>query len=431
MQKISVITLGCPKNTVEAEYLLGQLQNNKFEISSNLESTDIIIIHTCSFINDARLESEECIAKALEIKKKNNTKVYVSGCLPQLLKDKFATAFPDVDGFVGTSDLQKLPKLLKRKEKIVSSFIAGGFNDSKFRVLSSALPSTYLKIAEGCSHKCSFCIIPDLRGKYESRTINSLVSEAESLTDSGIKELIIIAQDTTSYGIDRYNKFALDKLLLKLSQIGKLKWIRLMYAYPTSITDSLLEVINEYKNICSYIDIPIQHSSKKVLSLMKRPLNTVKVIEKIKNKYPDIVLRTSLITGFPGETNTDFKELVNFIKQGYFQYAGVFEYSDQISASSHKLPNHLQKNIACERRIELEKVQYEVFNNIADNLLDKETEILVEGFNKNIAIGRTEFQAPDIDGNIIINSKKHLKFGNFYKGKIKNHKGYDFIAEIK
>jgi len=451
--KVAVITLGCPKNTVEAEYLLGILKNNGYLPSAGLSDADAVVIHTCSFIHDARVESEECIKNVLLLKKKKNIKVYVTGCLPQLLKEKITEKFPLIDGYTGTGALDKLPALILNKKAdnpLLANdlLLPGGLNDSKQRILSSHLPSAYLKIAEGCDHRCSFCIIPDLRGKFTSRTIDSLYAEAKSLAQAGVKELILVAQDTTSYGLDIYDAFALDKLLAKLAKID-FKWIRLMYAYPSSITDPFLDVFKEYKNICKYIDIPVQHISRKVLSAMKRPLNTRRVIEKIKNKIPDIVLRTSIITGFPGETNKDVKELTDFIKTGYFQYAGVFEYSDQKEAASSKLKRHIGRELAARRRVEVEKAQYDVFKAKIDALTAEvnqsggsaarkrqngRTEFLAEKCVKHgkkyLISGRSVFQAPEIDGSTEILYDKTLECGKFYKIIIKNNDGYKIKAEI-
>ncbi|MDR1695866.1 MAG: 30S ribosomal protein S12 methylthiotransferase RimO [Endomicrobium sp.] len=435
MQKVAVIALGCPKNTVEAEYLLGILNDKGYILTNNAREADIAVIHTCSFIQDARTESENCIKKILELKSEKNLKVYVSGCLPQLLKENFADAFPGVDGFVGTGELPEVLRLMSGKNKPSGLFLKpGGLNDSKFRILSSPLPTAYLKIAEGCNHSCSFCIIPSLRGKYTSRTIASLADEAETLSVSGVKELIIIAQDTTSYGKDLYNRFSLDKLLAKLAKIKGLKFIRLMYAYPSSVTDGLLDVIKEYGNICKYMDIPVQHASKNVLARMKRPLNTVKIIEKISSRVPDIVLRTSLITGFPGETDADIKELERFIKSGYFQYAGVFEYSGQKEASSFKLKNRISPQKAKERKILIENAQYGVFKTKAAALKNKKIEFTAENCKKagalHIVSGRTFFQAPEIDGNIVIRSKKPVSPGKFYFAEITGNEGYDITAKL-
>jgi ribosomal protein S12 methylthiotransferase len=250
----AVVALGCPKNTVESEYMLGVLKNDGFNICGDIDCADVIIIHTCSFIKAARQESENAIKKALAAKKRNGAKVFVTGCLPQLLKDEVAELFPDVDGYLGTGGLKNLSGLISNKAKS-GVCQAGGLNEFQTRILSSPLPYAYLKIAEGCNHKCSFCIIPDLRGKYKSKSILSVVEEASALAQAGVKELIIIAQDTTSYGSDIYGVLALDKLLSKLAAIQEFKWIRLMYAYPSSVNAALLGVMKEYKNICSYIDI--------------------------------------------------------------------------------------------------------------------------------------------------------------------------------
>lgn len=435
MQKVAVIVLGCPKNVVEVEYLLGILNSKGFEITDNAYDADIAIIHTCSFIKEAKKESEKTIHSILNIKKKTNLLVYVSGCLPQLLQDKMLKLFPNVDGFVGTGTFKKIPELILNKKFDKTLLPPGGLNNSKFRILSSNVPSTYLKIAEGCQHKCSFCIIPSLRGNYESRPIDSLVSEAKALVEHGIQELILIAQDTTSYGKDIYGTFVLDKLLAKLAKIDNLKWIRLLYAYPSSVTDNLLDVFNEYRNICNYIDIPIQHISKSILSKMKRPLNTEKIIEKIKAKLPKIVLRTSIITGFPGETKKDISELISFLNKGFFQYVGVFEYSNQKESESSKLKRQIKNSIAKQRKREIENVQYEIFKSKIAKILYTKIDILVEKctkeFDKYCIMARSYFQSPEIDGNIVLRLHKPLHVGKFYTSTLTSClRGYDINAKI-
>jgi ribosomal protein S12 methylthiotransferase len=435
MQKVVVVALGCPKNTVEGEYLLGLLKSKNFEVINDIEKADIAVVHTCSFIKTAKEESEKIIRSILLIKKKTGLRVYVSGCLPQLLQDKMTSLFPDIDGYVGTGTLKELPQLIFNKGFEKSLLPPGGLKESKYRILSSYIPSTYLKIAEGCVHKCSFCIIPSLRGGYDSRSMESLIAEAKSLADNGIKELILIAQDTTSYGYDIYGAFVLDKLLLKLTRIDGLKWIRLLYAYPSSITDSLLDVFKEYKNICNYLDIPIQHISKNILSAMRRPLNTASIINKIKNKLPNIVLRTSIITGFPGENKKDVSELISFLEKGYFQYTGVFEYSNQKDVDSSKLKKQVKQSIAKERRILVENVQYNVFKSKVDKMKGSNVEFFVENCVQNHSgkyniTGRSFFQSPEIDGNIKILSDKPLKLGGFYKVEIKGARGYNIKAVI-
>ncbi|MDR3092534.1 MAG: 30S ribosomal protein S12 methylthiotransferase RimO [Endomicrobium sp.] len=434
MQKVVVIALGCPKNTVEAEYLLGIFQSKGLTISNNLDEADIAVIHTCSFIEAARAESEKFIRAVLSIKEKRDLRVYVSGCLPQLLKEKMSLLFPDIDGFAGTGTLRHLPDLIFNKNFDKLLLPPGGLNNSNYRMLSSNVPSAYLKIAEGCDHRCSFCVIPALRGKYESRTIESLVDEAKTLAGSGVKELILIAQDTTSYGLDVYGAFVLDKLLAKLSKINGLKWIRLLYAYPSSVTDGLIEVFKEHKNICSYMDIPIQHISRNVLSAMKRPLNTAGIIEKIKSKLPDIVLRTSVMTGFPGETKKDVSELVNFLDLGYFQYVGVFEYSNIKEAVSSKFKKHIKPTVAKERRILLENIQYSIFKSKIDGMKNNIVEFLVESClkegNRYHIKGRSSFQSPEIDGNMMLADDKPLAVGEFCKAKIRNVNGYNIRVYI-
>ncbi|MDR1522419.1 MAG: 30S ribosomal protein S12 methylthiotransferase RimO [Endomicrobium sp.] len=434
MQKIAVIVLGCPKNVVEVEYLLGILNSKGFKITNDVYDADIAIIHTCSFIKEAKKESEEAIYNILNIKKTTNLLVYVSGCLPQLLQDKILKLFPDIDGFVGTGTLKKIPELILNKKFDKGLLPPGGLNNSKFRILSSNVPSTYLKIAEGCQHRCSFCIIPSLRGNYESRTIDSLVTEAKALVEHGVKELILIAQDTTSYGKDIYGTFVLDKLLAKLAKIDNLKWIRLLYAYPSSITDNLLDVFNEYKNICNYIDIPIQHISKSILSSMKRPLNTAKIIEKIKTKLPEVVLRTSIITGFPGETKKDISELISFLNKGVFQYVGVFEYSNQKESESSKLKKQIKNSVAKQRKIEIENTQYEIFKSKIAKILHTKIDILVEKCTKEVGkyciVARSYFQSPEIDGNIVLKQDKPLQIGKFYTSTVTGLIGYDISAKI-
>ncbi|MCA6072364.1 MAG: 30S ribosomal protein S12 methylthiotransferase RimO [Endomicrobium sp.] len=433
MQKVAIVALGCPKNIVEAEYLLGIFKNKGFEISDNLDEADIAVVHTCSFIKTAKKESEKSIRDVLDIKKKTGLRVYVSGCLPQLLKEKMSTFFPNIDGFVGTGTLKNLPELIFNKSFGKFLFQPGGLNNSSHRLLSSSIPSAYLKIAEGCNHRCSFCIVPVLRGDYKSRKIDSLVSEARALADSGIRELILVAQDTTSYGKDIYNAFALDKLLIKLSRIKELRWIRLLYAYPSSITDNLIAVFEAHKNICKYIDIPIQHISKSILSAMRRPLNTVAVIEKIKNKLPDIVLRTSIITGFPGETEKDINELIAFLNQGYFQYVGVFEYSNQKEADSSRLKKHVKNSVAKERRTLIEKTQYGIFKSKIDRMCGDTIDVLIESClkknNKYHIEGRSYFQSPEIDGNMMLTGDRPLVVGKFYKATIKGVSGYNVIVD--
>ena len=395
---VALVTLGCSKNTVESEAVCSLFVNNGYNLTNDIYSADIIIIHTCSFIEDAQIESKHQIENALLLKRKNkNLKVFVTGLVE---KDSF---------FCNTT-------------------VAGGITDFRKRILSSDLPSAYIKISEGCNHKCSYCIIPQIRGKYKSRTIKSIVDEAKALADFGIKELNIIAQDTSSYGIDIYQKPSLDKLLHHLSKIKELKWIRLLYAYPSTVTKSLLDVISSNENICNYMDIPVQHISKSILSKMYRPLNTSKIIEDIKKYFPNIVLRTSLITGFPGETKEDFKQMLNFIKQNYFEHIGIFSYSDQQTAKSFNLKNKIEPKIIEERKQMLAAVQYKNVIKNNNSKIGKIYDVLVENISKNKIHSRAFFQAPEIDNCILISNAK-LNKGTFQKVKIIKTQKYDLIAK--
>lgn len=428
---VCIITLGCNKNTVEAEYLSGSFTSKGFLLTQNIIEADIIVVHTCSFVGDARAESERAVEYALKIKKPQ-AKVYVTGCLPQLLGEGFISKFPDVSGFLGTGSTQKLPDLILRKKSVCDATKAGGFNDNSVRVLSSALDYAYLKIAEGCSHKCSFCVIPRIRGAYRSRTTRSLIEEAKTLAASGVKEIILIAQDTTSYGIDLYNRFSLSKLLENLCKVDGIKRIRLMYAYPSSITGELLKVIADNPQICNYIDVPVQHISQKMLKAQRRPLNTRDVIYGIIKKLPDITLRTTFITGFPGETEKDFKELLDFTLEGNFTYAGVFCYSDEAQALSYKLKGKVSAEIAQKRKIILEKAQQTVFERKIKKLYGRQAEVFVESCqkkgNKYIISGRLSSQAPEIDGVTVFESSLKAKLSSFKKVIITGTDGYNITA---
>jgi len=434
--KVALITLGCSKNTVEAEAVAGLFVKDGFEITNDVQRADIIVIHTCSFIADAQIESENCIIATKELKAKNkNLKIYVSGCLPQLMKQEFIKKYPFVDGCVGTGDFEKIVKLIKKQKFFSLTKECSGVQNFKRRILSTSIPSTYIKISEGCNHRCSFCLIPQVRGNYKSRTIKSVVDEAKALAACGIKELNIIAQDTTSYGIDIYGKPVLDRLLDKISNVSSLKWIRLLYAYPLNISNDLLKIIYERENICKYIDIPIQHIDKQILAKMARPLNTVKVIENIKNKFPDITLRTSLIVGFPGETKTQFNNLANFVRQNYFEHIGIFGYSDQKKAKSFKLKNKISQKVIEERKQTLAAVQFEnvIKNNKAK--IGKEFEVFVEAVDKNFIYCRTSFQAPEIDNITLVRlnktNKRKIKIGTFTKIMVSNFKDYDLIGRLE
>lgn len=434
MQKISLITLGCPKNIVESESIAGILKNNGYLITTDIPKADVVLVHTCSFIQDAKNESEEVIRSLIELKEKQLVKkIIVSGCLVQELGKKIKNYFRNVDSFVGTGELDKILKAVKFSNKDYINHAGGLLETSYQRELSSKLPSTYLRIAEGCNHKCSFCIIPKLRGKYKSREINSIFKEAKHFVQKGIKELNLIAQDTTYYGRDLKENSNLKKLLTKITKLNGLKWLRILYANPDSISEDLLKLINENSKICNYLDIPIQHVSDRILNQMGRKTGVREVIEKICRKYPGITLRTTIIVGFPGETDKDFRELCDFISKGLFEHLGVFEYSASEGAKSARFKNKVSEKIKRRRMRKIMYLQKEIVKKRNKRKIGSLIDVFVEkklynNNNKEFWLGRAQYQAPEIDSNIIFSGTS--KVGNFEKVSIVGYKDYDLIGEI-
>jgi ribosomal protein S12 methylthiotransferase len=428
-KKICLLTLGCPKNVVEGETLAGLLANSGWGLTTDLNKASAAIVHTCSFIKDARNESAGVI-KALSDLRRNNKleKLIVSGCMVQGDGKALLNEFKYVDGFIGTGGLQNITKLLSgEKDFILGS--PGGLVESPFpRLLSSELATAYIRIAEGCSHRCSFCSIPSLRGRYKSRSIKSVVSEAEELSNNGIKELILIAQDTTYYGYDKHKKFLLSKLLKELVKIDKLEWIRIMYAYPNSINNELIETINLEEKICKYLDVPLQHVSNRVLSAMHRQRNVKRFIKKIKKMIPGLAIRTTFITGFPGETKKDFDELYDFVSEGHFEQLGVFEYSDNENTASCKYGSKVDDKISKDRRNCLMLLQKNIVKKNNISWKNKSLKVLVEGESKDKKHmhGRAYFQAPEIDNKVIF--KGNAVVGDFADIKITGSKGYDLTG---
>ena len=429
MPKACLITLGCPKNTVEGENIAGMLEAAGWSMTTRLDGVDCAIVHTCSFIKDSRNESEDAIRSMAALKKKGLIgKLYVTGCLAQEEKKKLLRNFTAVDGIIGTGELQKLPELIGGCNPSIN-FIPGGLLETNStRLLSSAAPSAYLRIAEGCNHKCSFCIIPSLRGKYKSREMNSIVKEAKGLAACGIKELVLIAQDTTFYGKDLYGNFKLPLLLKKLARVKGIEWIRLLYAYPDTLTDEMLDVIREEKKICKYIDIPLQHVSDNVLRAMKRKPGVRKLVENIKARVPGVSIRTTFITGFPGETKEDFNELLEFVKEGHFEHMGAFEYSPHPGTLSASYPAQVNERLKIERKNALMLAQQKVVNIKNKGRVGKILDVLIDGFAENAVIARSRFQAPEIDGIVYVKGKTGNKV--IGKAKITGFKNYDLTGQL-
>lgn len=423
--KISVITLGCSKNTVDSERLINQLKANNLAIVEDPKKADTVIINTCGFIEAAKAESINAILEATELKKMGEIKkVIVAGCLSKRYSEDLKIEIPEVDGFFGTEDY----------EGILKNF--GG--DLKYDLLGERELSTpkhfaYLKISEGCDNPCSFCAIPLMRGKHKSVPMENLLAEAESLAKKGVKELIIIGQDTTDYGIDIYGKRIIAKLLNKLSEIDGIEWIRLLYAYPSHFPDDLIDEIANNSKLCKYLDMPLQHISDKVLKSMRRGITkrrTIELIEKLKIKIPELTLRTTFIVGYPAETEIEFNELCDFIKSTKFDRVGVFNYSIEENTPAFLLGDLISEEEKENRRNILMEIQKDISLNNNQNLIGKKIKVLIDEDDNEYYVGRSERDAPEVDGEILITSNKKLRKGNFYTVEIFDCNEYDLFAKF-
>lgn len=401
MRKIHITTLGCSKNLVDSEVLAGQLETNHFEIIDQPEESDVLIINTCGFIEDAKEESLQAIFEALELKKEDpQKKVFVAGCLTQRYKKEIQKEIPEVDAIFGTEDYSAILGALGTKHAAVD-------NLHRLRKLSTPRHIAYLKISEGCNHSCSFCAIPGIRGKLKSRTIVSLIEEANILVDRGTKELILISQDSSYYGKDIYRKQKMPELLEGLNKITGLKWIRVLYWYPTNFPVGVLDIMKDSNKILPYIDMPIQHISEKILRLMRRGDtrdSLLRLYERMQRMIPHIALRTTLILGHPGETDADFSELHKFIKDIRFDRLGTFTYSDEDHTHAFSLSEKVPSSVAQERQSILMETQREISLEKNLSYIGKELEVILDEFNINshTFIGRTFRDAPEIDNEVII-----------------------------
>lgn len=423
-EKVSVITLGCSKNTVDSERLLRQLQLNDFTITDDPEHADTVIINTCGFINPAKEESINTILNAVSLKEKGRIKrVIVSGCLSQRYKTELMKEIPEVDAYFGT---ESYGEVLGELGSRLKTELLGE------RLITTPSHSAYLKISEGCDHPCSFCAIPLMRGKHRSRTSEELIRESEFLAASGAKELIIIAQDTTSYGTDIYGKQQIHQLLSRLSEIEGIRWIRLMYTYPSKFPEELIETIAQNPKICNYIDIPLQHISDDVLRSMRRGVTSRRIKEllyKLRENIPELVLRTTFITGYPNESESDFKDLYNFIEEIRFERMGVFTYSVEENTSGFILGDPIPEEIKVERKDLLMNLQKDISAEINLTLKGKSLSVLVDRKENGFYIGRSYREAPEVDGEILIPyEEKNLKAGEFYHCEIYDCNEYDLYA---
>lgn len=438
MYKISMVSLGCPKNQVDAEMMLYSLKEAGFEISPEEAQADAIIINTCGFIESAKAEAIENILEAARYKTEGNCKaLIVTGCLAERYKDDVTEEIPEVDVCVGIGSNSNIAQIVTnaingKKENFYGE--KSDFNLNGKRILGGYPFSTYLKVADGCDNCCTYCAIPKIRGKLRSRTIEDCVNEAKELAENGVKELIVVAQDTTAYGTDIYGKPMLAKLLLELCKIEKLHWIRTLYTYPDKITDELLDVIASEPKLIKYLDIPIQHVNGDILKKMNRKgdkQSLTALIEKIRAKIPDITLRTTLITGFPDETEEQFGEMAQFVKNMRFDRLGCFTYSAEEGTVAAEMPNQIDEQTKTDRMENIMDLQLTIAAEKNQEKIGTVTEVIIEGWDDYIKcyFGRTVADAPEVDGKIFFMAKKPLCIGDFVKVQINDCLDYDLLGE--
>ncbi len=425
--KVNVVTLGCSKNLVDSEVLLTQLKGNKIEATHEAETDDanIVVINTCGFIGDAKQESIDTILRYAEAKEEGSIdKLYVTGCLSQRYKDDFEKEISAVDSFFGTMEL---PGLLKRFNADYKHELLGE------RINISAPHYAHLKISEGCDRPCSFCAIPLMRGKHVSVKIEDLVKQAEHLTKNGVKELLLIAQDSTYYGLDIYGERKLADLMCALSDVQGIEWIRLHYAFPAGFPQDVLEVMAEKENICKYLDIPLQHGSTAMLKAMRRGITrekTEKLLKDIRSQVPDIAIRTTLIVGYPGETKDDFEEMLKFVEESKFERLGVFAYSHEEDTHAYNFEDDVPDEVKQERVNAVMELQEQISLELNQQKIGKVFKVLIDRVEGGQFIGRTEFDSPEVDNEVLIDAKEHfLRVGDFANIKITDATEFDLSGE--
>lgn len=436
MYKVGMISLGCPKNQVDGEMMLSKLADAGFEIVTQIEQSDIMIVNTCGFIDDAKREAIETILEVAEYKKSGViSAIIVTGCLAQRYQDEIIKEMPEVDAVLGIGANADIVKTCK---KALCGIVTTSYPDrcnlplDDKRMLSTPSHWAYLKIADGCDNRCAFCAIPSIRGKYRSRKIESIIDEAKTLAQSGVKEIILIAQDTTKYGQDIYGEYKLDVLLTELVKIDGIEWIRLFYCYPHRITDSLIDVIKNNDKICNYIDIPLQHSSKKILKAMNRPGDGDEykmLVNKLRTEIPDISIRTTLMVGFPGEGESDFEDLCSFVKDVKFDKMGCFTFSPEEGTPAFDMKNQLDEQVKNRRAEVLMDAQYSITENCNKSRIGKKYKVIVDSFDDGKYTGRSYMDSPEIDSGIIFTSDKSICIGDFAEVVITDFDGYDLIGE--
>ena len=471
-QKVGFVSLGCPKNLVDSEVMMGLLARAGAELTRRAEDADVIVVNTCSFIDSAQQESVNTILEMAAHKSTGKAKkLVVAGCLVERFRDQIKKDIPEVDAVVGTGELEKIltatgvaaalesnsPFVILSSRPEGDARAAQGrfsreswdgavadlpnylYDEDTPRVLATPKHMAYIKIAEGCDHPCTFCIIPQLRGQFRSRRFESVIAEAERLAQSGVREITLIGQDTTCYGEDFGLKDGLALLLEKLAAIQDLRWVRFLYAYPNKITGKLLETISTHEKVCSYMDVPLQHASPSVLKRMKRGGGSdvfLRSIEKMRHAIPDLTLRTSFIVGFPGETEKEFEELCAFVREAKFDWMGAFSYSDQEGAGAYGIEKKIPPREIERRRKHLMSIQRQISKKKKKTLVGREFDLLLEGESEETELlleGRTAMHAPEIDGKVFVNDfpeELRAELGNFYRCEITEAHDYDLVARI-
>ena len=432
---IGFINLGCPKNQIDSEVMQSLLSDKGYTLTDKLNQAQILVLNTCGFIQSAKEESIEQIAELIKFKGKNK-KLIVAGCLAQRYAKALLKGFPQIDGILGVNQLGDIGRacseVLKGKKYFKPFSKTNNNNWVKTKRLKQRPPYAYIKIADGCNNNCSYCAIPKIRGKYRSKPLETILKEAKELVSCGVKEINLIAQDTTLYGIDLYGKKQLPLLLSRLSKIPKLRWIRLLYTHPAHFTDELISQMASNDKICKYVDLPLQHISDRILYDMNRKVNAGKIfslIENLRNRIPDLTLRTSFIVGFPGESKKEFEQLLDFVGKARFERLGAFVYSREEGTKAYRLKNQLSVKTKLERLDELMTAQQQICFEENNKKIGKKIEVLVESKENGYWVGRSQAEAPEVD-NVIYIKNKNVKAGDFAKVRIVNSCVYDLIARL-
>lgn len=437
---ILFISLGCDKNLVDSEVMLGLLDSRGYKIVDDETIADVIVVNTCCFIHDAKEESIQTILEMAEYKKTGSLKaLVVTGCLAQRYQQEIIDEIPEVDAVLGTASYDKIAEAIDEALGGHSEMYLEDLDRlpqvSSKRLVTTGGHYAYLKIAEGCDKHCTYCIIPKIRGNFRSVPMERLLKEAKELAEGGVKELILVAQETTVYGQDIYGEKSLHRLLRELCKIDGIQWIRLLYCYPEEIDANLIQVMKEEPKICHYLDLPIQHASDAILKKMGRRTSKAQLVDTIRTlreEIPDITLRTTLITGFPGETEEQHQELVEFVDEMEFDRLGVFTYSPEENTPAAEMPDQIPEEVKEDRQAELMELQQEIAFDLAEDMIDREVLVMIEGkvADENAYVGRTYRDAPNVDGLIFINTDEELMSGDFAKVKVTGAMEYDLIGEL-